>query len=434
MEALYSVVNFIATYILGVPAIMIALVSMVGLILQKKDVSVVVSGTMKSAMGYIILSAGANILVGCMTPLGSIMNEIFGFQGFFPNGESVVAAVMDTYGRAAVLSMVICFLVNLVFARLTKFKYIFLTGHISLFFNMLVCVLIEVQLGITKLWQVVLLSGVICGIYQPLTIGLCQKYTNTVTHNAGIGLAHSSNFQAWLGGFLGEKFGDKSKSTEDIKLPKWASMFRDAPLATGAVMFLVFLVVAFVAPREYMIEQAGGQGRFMWAVTNGLEFGAGITILLSGVRMLIAEIVPAFKGFADKVVPDAIPGLDCPIVMPYAPTAWLLGFAISFVIGIIITLLSAGPLGVKYVLIAGVIPHFFGSGPAAVYGNATGGLKGAIIAAIASSIVMSFAIQALIPLTGEIVIATGMTWGESDQGVWGVALGYIFKFIGSILH
>ena len=434
MEALYSVVNFIATYILGVPAIMIALVSMVDLILQKKDVSVVVSGTMKSAMGYIILSAGANILVGCMTPLGSIMNEIFGFQGFFPNGESVVAAVMDTYGRAAVLSMVICFLVNLVFARLTKFKYIFLTGHISLFFNMLVCVLIEVQLGITKLWQVVLLSGVICGIYQPLTIGLCQKYTNTVTHNAGIGLAHSSNFQAWLGGFLGEKFGDKSKSTEDIKLPKWASMFRDAPLATGAVMFLVFLVVAFVAPREYMIEQAGGQGRFMWAVTNGLEFGAGITILLSGVRMLIAEIVPAFKGFADKVVPDAIPGLDCPIVMPYAPTAWLLGFAISFVIGIIITLLSAGPLGVKYVLIAGVIPHFFGSGPAAVYGNATGGLKGAIIAAIASSIVMSFAIQALIPLTGEIVIATGMTWGESDQGVWGVALGYIFKFTGSILH
>lgn len=434
MEALYSIVNFIATYILGVPAIMIALVSMVGLILQKKDVSVVISGTMKSAMGYIILSAGAGILVGCMTPLGNIMNEIFGFQGFFPNDESVTAAIMDTYGRVSVLSMVVCFLVNLVFARLTKFKYIFLTGHISLFFNMLVCVLIEVQLGITKLWQVVLLSGIICGIYQPLTIGLCQKYTNAVTHNAGIGLAHSSNFQAWLGGFLGEKFGDKSKSTEDIKLPKWASMFRDAPLATGTAMFLVFLVVAFIAPREYMLEQAGGQGRFMWAVMNGLEFGAGITILLSGVRMLIAEIVPAFKGFADKVVPDAIPGLDCPVVMPYAPTAWLLGFAISLIIGIIITLLSAGPLHIEYVLIAGVIPHFFGSGPAAVYGNATGGLKGAVIAAVVSSIVMSFAIQALIPLTGEVVIATGMTWGESDMGVWGVVLGYIFKFIGTIIH
>lgn len=434
MNILLSIVNFVATYILGVPAIMIALVSMVGLILQKKDAAVVISGTMKSAMGYLILSAGAGILVGCMTPLGAIMNEIFGFHGFFPNDESVVAAVMDTYGRVAVLSMVVCFCVNLLFARFTKFKYIYLTGHISLFINMLVCALVQVHLGITKLWLTVLISGVICGIYEPLTIGLCQRYTNKVTHNAGIGLAHSSNFQAWLGGFFGERFGDTSKSTEDLKLPKWASMFRDAPLATGAAMFVVFLVVAFIAPKEYMTGQVGGQGRFMWAVTNGLQFGAGITVLLSGVRMLIAEIVPAFKGFADKIVPNAIPGLDCPVVMPYAPTAWLLGFAISFVVGIMITLLSAGPLGVKYVLIAGVIPHFFGSGPAAVYGNATGGLKGAVIAAVISSVVMSFGIQMLIPLTGEVVIATGMTWGESDFGVWGTILGYIFKAIGSVIH
>lgn len=330
--------------------------------------------------------------------------------------------------------MVVCFLVNLVFARFTRFKYIYLTGHISLFFNMLICVLIEVQLGITELWQVVLLSGIICGIYQPLTIGLCQKYTDKVTHNAGIGLAHSSNFQAWLGGFLGEKFGNAERSTEELKLPKWALMFRDAALATGVTMFVVFLIVAFIAPKEYMLTQTGEQGRFMWAVMNGLEFGAGITVLLSGVRMLIAEIVPAFKGFAEKVVPDAIPGLDCPIVMPYAPTAWLLGFTISLSIGIIITLFSAGPLGVKYVLIAGVIPHFLAPGPAAVYGNATGGLKGAIIAAIASSIVMSFAIQMLIPLTGDVVIATGLTWGESDMGVWGVVLGHLFKLIGNIIR
>lgn len=428
---LLAIVNYLANYVLGVPAIMIAMVSLVGLIAQKKDFSEVVTGTMKSAMGYLILGAGAGILVNCMVPLGGIMNEVFGFQGFFPNDESVAAGIMDTYGRAGMLSMVVCFCVNLIVARFTKYKYMYLTGHILLFTNMLVCVLIDVHLGLTQLWQIVLLSGVICGIYAPLTIALCQKYTDKVTNNAGIGLAHSCCFQSWLGGYLGSKFGDSSKSTESLKLPKWASIFRDATLATGVTMFIVFLAVAFIAPKEYILEQTGEQGRFMWALMNGLQFGAGITVLLSGVRMLIAEIVPAFKGFADKIVPNAKPGLDCPVVMPFAPTAWLLGFLISFPIGIVITLISAG-LNIKYILIAGVIPHFFGSGPAAVYGNATGGIKGAVIAAIVSSIVMSIGIQMLIPLTGTTVIATGLTWGESEFAVWGTLLGYVFKFIGGL--
>lgn len=432
MNYLINFVDYMANYVLGVPAIMIALVSMIGLIAQKKSLPDILSGTMKSAMGYLILSTGAGILVSCMVPLGGIMNEVFGFQGFFPNDESIIAAVMGTYGKVAVLSMVVCFIVNLIVARFTKFKYVYLTGHMLLFINMLVCVLIEVQLGITSTWQIVLLSGLISGIYCPLAIALCQKYTDKVTNNAGVGLAHSSCLQAFIGGWIGERFGDPSKSTEDLKLPKWASIFRDATLATGITMFLVFLVVAFIAPKDYILEQVGEQGRFMWAVMNGLNFGAGITILLSGVRMLIAEIVPAFKGFADKIVPNAKPGLDCPIVMPYAPTAWLLGFLISFPIGIICTLISAGPLSVQYVLIARVIPHFFGSGPAAVYGNATGGVKGAVIASIVSSLILSFGIQLLIPLTGSVCIGTGLTWGESDFGVWGTLLGYIFKGISSI--
>jgi PTS system ascorbate-specific IIC component len=433
MDFLMNILSYLANYVLGVPAIMIAMVAMIGLIAQKKDFSEVVAGTMKSAMGYLILGTGAGLLVNSMVPLGGIMNQVFGFNGFFPNDESIVSAVMGTYGKAAVLSMVIGFIVNLIVARFTKFKYVMLTGHIMLFTNMLVVVLLQVQLGWTNMLQIVITSGIIVGIYHPLTIALVQKYTDKVTGNAGIGFGHSSNFQVWLGGFLGEKFGDSSKSTEDLNLPRWASMFRDASLATGFTMFLVFLFVAFVAPSDYMLGQTGEQGRFMWAVMNGLSFGAGITVLLSGVRMLIGEIVPAFKGFSDLIVPEAKPGLDCPVVMPYAPTAWLLGFLISFPIGIIITLISAGPMNVQYVLIAGVIPHFFGSGPAAVYGNATGGLKGAIIASVASSIIMSFGIQALIPLTGDVCIGTGLTWGESEYGVWGLIFGYVLKLINTII-
>lgn len=49
--------------------------------------------------------------------------------------------------------------------------------------------------------------------------------------------------------------------------------------------------------------------------------------------MVIAEIVPAFKGIADKLVKDAKPALDCPTVFPFAPNAVIVGFLASFVAG-----------------------------------------------------------------------------------------------------
>lgn len=52
-------------------------------------------------------------------------------------------------------------------------------------------------------------------------------------------------------------------------------------------------------------------GIFTYLFTKSIYFGVGMTVMLLGVRMLIGEIVPAFKGIAEKVVPGAIPALDC---------------------------------------------------------------------------------------------------------------------------
>ena len=59
---------------------------------------------------------------------------------------------------------------------------------------------------------------------------------------------------------------------------------------------------------------------------KGLSFAGGVYIILSGVRLIIGEIVPAFRGIAEKIVPNAKPAIDCPVVFPYAPNAVLMGF------------------------------------------------------------------------------------------------------------
>jgi len=164
---------------------------------------------------------------------------------------------------------------------------------------------------------------------------------------------------------------------------------------------------------------------------QGLQFGAGITVLLLGVRMVIAEIVPAFKGISDKLVPNAVPALDCPVVMPFAPNAWLLGFVVSYLVGIGFTILMGWTELLPVIIIASVIPHFFDSGPAAVFGNATGGVRGAIIAAIASSIVVTIGAAYLVGLTGPLA-ASGTTWCCSDYGTVYLGIGFLFRLFSGI--
>ncbi len=140
--------------------------------------------------------------------------------------------------------------------------------------------------------------------------------------------------------------------------------------------------------------------------------------------MVIAEIVPAFKGISDKLVPNAKPALDCPVVFPYAPNAVLVGFLSSFLAGLLGMFLLY-IMGLT-VIIPGVVPHFFVGAAAGVFGNATGGRRGAILGAFAQGLLITFLPVFLMPVLGNLGFAN-TTFSDADFGVVGILLGLIIR-------
>jgi len=123
-------------------------------------------------------------------------------------------------------------------------------------------------------------------------------------------------------------------------------------------------------------EFAEGGNYIMYAIMQGLTFGAAIAIIIYGVRMILAELVPAFQGIAQSLIPNAVPALDCPTVFPYAPNAVVIGFIFS-VIGEL-WVCFGGPLGTS-IDYSRHDSTLFDGGTAGVYGNSTGGLTGAVV-------------------------------------------------------
>jgi PTS system ascorbate-specific IIC component len=179
---------------------------------------------------------------------------------------------------------------------------------------------------------------------------------------------------------------------------------------------------------------AGGLLGFWTVMFNqALVFGGGVAVILLGVRTILGEIVPAFAGIAERVIPGAVPALDCPVSFPFAPNAVLVGFLASVVGGLVgFGILWAGvgaALAVPLIL-PGMIPHFFTGGTAGVFGNATGGRRGAVGGGFVNGLIITLFAAFLVPVMNAIGFQN-TTFGDADFQWFGFAVGSIAKFEGN---
>lgn len=416
--------------VLATPALLIGAMALIGLVAQKKPIEEVIKGTLKTILGFIIIGSGAGILVDALNEFGTLFNFAFGVQGVVPNNEAIVSLALGQYAQTTAFIMVFGMIANIILARFSNWKYIFLTGHHTLYMAALIAVVLTV--GGLEGWQLIVAGSAILGFTMVFFPMLAQKTMTQITGDDSIAFGHFGTigyvFSAWLGKVLGKG----SKSTEEIKFPKRLSFLRDTSVAISLTMLIFFLIVSGISSFKegFELSMTGDKNWVLFSILQSLTFAAGVYVVLAGVRLLIAEIVPAFKGISEKIVPQAKPALDCPIVFPFAENAVLIGFLVSFLGGIVgLGILAAVGVGLSLPLILpGVIPHFFCGATAGVFGNATGGRRGAIIGAFGHGLLITFLPAFLMPVLGTLGFAN-TTFSDADFTVVGIVLGNIANFM-----
>jgi len=371
--------------LITLPAFVLGLISLIGLLVQKKSAGEVLKGTIKTVLGQLILGIGIGALINALIPIQQLFElgiPAGGFETFVTFDEAVVGAVQDTniagIGAEIAWTMLFGYLVHILVSRFTKHRYMYLTGHMIWIHAGAFAILFH-SFGLPT-FAVVALASIVDGFYMTLAPALAQPVMRKIMGNDEIAFGHGQTLLNMVGAWVGKLIGNPEDSAEKSEAKDSFSFFRDMAISISLIMILVAFVGLVLAVTKIGIagveeQVSGGQNFVVFTLLQALGFTAGVLVLLQGVRMLIAEITPAFKGFAEKLIPGAKPALDCPVIYPFAPNSLIIGLmsgTIGQVVGMVVLALIGWP-----VPLPSMIAAFFASGAGAIFGNATGGKRGA---------------------------------------------------------
>lgn len=433
---------------LATPAILVGLVTLLGLLLQKKSVDHIVKGTVVAIVGFILLSIGSEVLQkGALRDFGILFNYDFRIQGVVPNMEAVSSMGIARYATEVSLVMLCGMMANVIMARFGPFPYIFLTGHHTLYMACLLTIVLD-RSGMAR-WQIIVSGSLILGLLMALMPALAQREMVKITGSNKLALGHFSTL-----GYLAaagaahlvthkktEKKEAKYKSTEEIRFPQKLSFMRESTVSIFVVMLVLFLIVTGIAAAQTDLNRLDiayrteFQNWVVYALIQAAEFSACIYIILAGVRLVIAEIVPAFKGIAKKIVPHAKPAVDCPVLFSYASNAVMIGFLMSFLGGVVTMFLLLAinrwhMTSLIPVIVPGVAAHFFCGGTAGVFANAEGGVKGCVIGSFFHGILISLLALFVMPVLGTLNLS-GTSFSDADFCAVGILFGNLAEVLKS---
>lgn len=408
------------------PPVLIGFIAAIGLALQKKRAEDVFKGAVLAAVGLYMLTEGVGFLANSISSINIVFRQISGAE--VPTGLDA-ASFITQFGSETGLAMFFGLILHLLIARFTPIKTVFLTGHFLWWFP-LTFTAAGVEGGLTGT-ALIVFAAICSALYWSLAPWILKKFVWDVTNDKTWILGHPTGILSLISGNVAKLVGNKEKSTEDLNIPKRLSFLKEISVIGFIVIFLLYIIIDFAFGGK--IAEYAGTPIFAYAINMGLRFGVGLLVLLQGVRMLINQIVPAFEGISKKLIPNAIPAYDCPLLFPYKPNALIIGFltAMAVSVPLMFYLNSINLFGIMVVPL--VITCFFECGTASIIADAQGGLRGAIIGTAVAAVAMVFLVGYSSAFFENTIQNRMLVVSGNDYSLYGPLAGLIAMFIRGIL-
>jgi len=422
-----SVINFLINEVFVQAPIFLGIIALAGLPLQRRSARDTLEGTIKVIVGIVILNAGIGVFLGSLLPLTTLLNSSFGVTGVLPDCFGPFGVAMKTMAIPISLAFVLAFIIHLVLVRILpfpNFKNVFLTGHIMLFNTSIAIVVLGSTLGLTGTGLIVS-AAILTALFWTCMPAIARPFTKFLSKDQYT-LGHLQTMDLPMGALAGKMV--QSPRSDEIELPGFFSVFTDYTVILATLIPIVYLIIGFVAGPDNVSKLSGGSNWVVWLILQGIGFAAGVAIVLFGVRMFLAAMIPAFEGIAKTILPGTQPALDSPLFFQYSPTGVILGFLACFVAMVIFTLVQV-LLRMSIIIFPGPIFFFFDGALAGVFGDRYGGWKASIIAGALMGILIDFAALLTYPLQAQFFQGTGLIFGGGDYILW-APLYWILDLIG----
>lgn len=450
MEVVSSVLNWFSSNILQNPAFFVGLLVLIGYALLKKPAHDVFSGFVKATVGYMLLNVGAGGLVTTFRPILAALNYKFQigaavidpYFGLAAANNKIAAEFPDFVGTATT-ALLIGFGINILLValrKITKVRTLFITGHIMVQQAATVSLMVLFLVPQLRNAYGTAAIGIICGLYWAVSSNMTVEATQRLTGGGGFAIGHQQQFAIWFVDKVAGRFGKKEESLDNLKLPKFLSIFHDTVVASATLMLVFFGAILLILGPDIMSNKEvitsgtlfnpAKQDFFMYIIQTAFTFSVYLFVLMQGVRMFVSELTNAFQGISNKLLPGSFPAVDVAASYGFgSPNAVLSGFTFGL-IGQLITIVLLIVFKNPILIITGFVPVFFDNAAIAVYADKRGGWKAAVILSFISG-VLQVALGALCVALLDLASYGGYHGNIDFEFPW-LGFGYIFKYLGIV--